>query len=36
MTDDQRPDPDDLLRQVAQEEQRAQRGKLKVFFGASP
>ncbi len=33
--DDQRPDPDALLRQVQQEEARAQRGRLKIFFGAS-
>lgn len=31
---DQRPDPDKLLRQVQAEEQAAQRGKLKLFFGA--
>ena len=36
MTDDDRPDPDALLQQVEQDELRAQRGKLKVFFGASP
>ena len=36
MTDDERPDPDALLERVEQEEQRARRGKLKVFFGASP
>ena len=33
---DQRPDPDALLRRVAGEEARASRGRLKVFFGASP
>ncbi|WP_240141351.1 DUF4118 domain-containing protein [Nitrosomonas sp. HPC101] len=33
--DDQRPDPDVLLQQVQQEEARAQRGRLKIFFGAS-
>lgn len=32
----QRPDPDALLRRVAAEEARASRGRLKVFFGASP
>src|SRR5512144_2133176 len=32
---DQRPDPDQLLNQLQQEEARAQRGKLKIFFGAS-
>ena len=31
----ERPDPDDLLRQVQAEEKRAQRGRLKIFFGAS-
>ncbi|HEX2733764.1 MAG TPA: sensor histidine kinase KdpD [Polyangiaceae bacterium] len=31
-----RPDPDELLRRVQAEEQRAQRGKLTVFFGAAP
>ncbi len=36
MSDDQRPDPDALLQQVEREEQRARRGKLKVFFGACP
>ncbi len=29
-----RPNPDELLRQVQEEEQRRKRGKLKVFFGA--
>jgi two-component system, OmpR family, sensor histidine kinase KdpD len=32
---DQRPDPDRLLDRVQQDEARAQRGKLKIFFGAS-
>ncbi len=36
MTDDDRPDPDALLREVEQQEQQALRGKLKIFFGASP
>ncbi len=31
-----RPDPDALLQQVRAEEARAQRGHLKIFFGASP
>jgi two-component system sensor histidine kinase KdpD len=31
-----RPDPDVLLEQVQAEEARAQRGHLKIFFGASP
>ncbi len=30
-----RPDPDDLLRQLQQDEHAASRGKLKIFFGAS-
>ena len=33
--DDQRPDPDALLAQVRHDEAQAQRGRLKVFFGAS-
>ncbi|HEX9187044.1 MAG TPA: two-component system sensor histidine kinase KdbD, partial [Vicinamibacteria bacterium] len=33
---DERPDPDALLRRVAAEEKGASRGRLKVFFGASP
>lgn len=35
MTEPARPDPDALLAQVQQEEARAQRGNLKIFFGAS-
>ena len=31
----ERPDPDDLLQHVQAEEKRAQRGRLKIFFGAS-
>jgi two-component system sensor histidine kinase KdpD len=31
-----RPDPDELLRQVQEEESRAKQAKLKVFFGAAP
>src|SRR5256712_9103557 len=31
-----RPDPDALLRRVAGEETKRRRGRLKVFFGASP
>ncbi|HEY5957267.1 MAG TPA: two-component system sensor histidine kinase KdbD, partial [Polyangiaceae bacterium] len=31
-----RPDPDQLLRRVKEEEARAKRGKLKVFFGFAP
>ena len=33
--DIERPDPDQLLSQVAAEEAEAKRGKLKIFFGAS-
>jgi two-component system sensor histidine kinase KdpD len=33
---DERPDPDVLLRRVAAEEARTSRGRLKIFFGASP
>lgn len=32
---DTRPDPDRLLERLKQEEAQAQRGKLKIFFGAS-
>lgn len=32
---DQRPDPDELLARLKLEEAEAQRGKLKIFFGAS-
>ena len=35
MTDASRPDPDALLARVQEEEARAARGKLKIFFGAS-
>jgi two-component system sensor histidine kinase KdpD len=31
-----RPDPEELLARVREEEQRAGRGRLKIFFGASP
>ncbi len=33
---EQRPDPDALLRRVTAEEQKHRRGRLKIFFGASP
>ena len=33
---DQRPNPDELLERVQLDEQQARRGKLKIFFGASP
>ncbi|MDG4548986.1 MAG: two-component system sensor histidine kinase KdpD [Candidatus Contendobacter sp.] len=32
---EQRPDPDQLLNRIREEEVRARRGKLKIFFGAS-
>lgn len=32
----ERPNPDELLERVVQEERRAKRGKLTVFFGAAP
>ena len=31
--DEQRPDPEELLKQIKQEEIAKQRGKLKIFFG---
>src|SRR5687767_15099205 len=31
-----RPDPEDLLRRVQDEELRARRGRLKVFLGSAP
>jgi two-component system sensor histidine kinase KdpD len=34
--DDRRPDPDALLARVEAEEARERRGRLKIFFGASP
>jgi two-component system sensor histidine kinase KdpD len=37
MTDaPERPDPDALLQRVQAEEEHARRGRLKIFFGASP
>ncbi len=33
---EQRPDPDALLARIDEERARAERGRLKVFFGASP
>ncbi len=36
MLTDERPDPDQLLAQVTADERQTARGKLKVFFGASP
>ncbi|MBI4502570.1 MAG: sensor histidine kinase KdpD [Gemmatimonadetes bacterium] len=33
---ERRPDPESLLAQVREEERRATRGRLKIFFGASP
>ncbi len=35
MTDDQRPDPDALLAQIREDEHRAGRGKLRIYFGSS-
>ncbi len=35
MTNNRRPDPDQLLARVQEEEAKATRGKLKIFFGAS-
>lgn len=34
--ENQRPDPDTLLARVRQDEAKAARGKLKIFFGAAP
>ncbi len=34
--DGERPDPDELLAQLHSEQQKAQRGRLKVWFGACP
>ena len=36
MTEEDRPEPDALQQQVEQEALREKRGKLKIFFGASP
>jgi two-component system, OmpR family, sensor histidine kinase KdpD len=36
MTEDRRPNADELLARVREEEQRAKSGKLTVFFGAAP
>jgi two-component system sensor histidine kinase KdpD len=36
MSDNSRPDPDALLARVQREEASRQRGRLKIFFGASP
>lgn len=35
MIDDTRPDPDALLAQLRSEDERARRGKLRIYFGAS-
>ncbi len=32
---DQRPSPDDLLKQIRSDEEKSRRGKLKIFFGSS-
>src|SRR5688572_32838984 len=31
-----RPNPDELLKRVVEDERRAKRGKLTIFFGAAP
>ena len=36
VAEDRRPDPDELLAEMQQQERRAARGKLKIFFGAAP
>jgi len=36
MNDPERPDPDVLLAQLKRAEAKSTRGKLKIFFGASP
>src|SRR5271169_2725940 len=36
MNEEERADPDRLLRQVAAEERQSKRGKLVIFFGAAP
>ncbi len=33
---ERRPDPDALLARIRDEERRATRGRLKIFFGAAP
>jgi two-component system sensor histidine kinase KdpD len=35
VSDDSRPDPDALLAQIREDEQRAARGRLRIYFGAS-
>ncbi len=35
MSEDQRPDPDALLEQLREEEEKAARGKLRIYFGSS-
>ena len=35
MSDPQRPDPDALLAQMRQDDARAARGRLRIYFGAS-
>ncbi|HAX91004.1 MAG TPA: two-component system sensor histidine kinase KdbD, partial [Rhodospirillaceae bacterium] len=34
MTQDTRPDPDQLLNQLKHDEKKAKRGRLKIFFGS--
>jgi len=35
MNDDSRPDPETILAQIRQDEQRAARGRLRIYFGSS-
>jgi len=35
-TDDHRPDPDELLSAISENERKTKRGNLKIFFGMSP
>jgi len=34
--ENRRPDPEALLARIREEERQAGRGRLKIFFGASP
>ncbi len=36
MAEDERPSPEEMLARAREEEARARRGRLKIFFGASP
>ncbi|HEY1392523.1 MAG TPA: two-component system sensor histidine kinase KdbD, partial [Methylibium sp.] len=35
MSDDSRPDPDELLAQIREDEAQAKRGRLRIYFGSS-